>query len=71
MDELTNENVLVRLYAILGLEEIGEEALPARQMIEAKKKDNYEYVRRVARRLEKRYVSADKADNETKKRKPV
>lgn len=61
VSELHNQNLLVRLYAILGLEEIGKKALSVRQEIENMTEGEYEYVRRVARRLEKRFANWTKS----------
>jgi len=49
--ELRNSNQVVRHYAALALEDIGEKAYPALENLKAAKNDKYEYVRRVANRL--------------------
>lgn len=49
--ELKNSNQVVRHYAALAMEDIGEKAHPALEALKAAKGDKYEYVRRLANRL--------------------
>ena len=49
--ELKNDNQVVRHYAALALEDIGEKAYPALEDLKGAKNDKYEYVMRVANRL--------------------
>lgn len=51
MRELKNDNQVVRHYAALALQDIGEKAYPAIEDLKAAKNDKYEYVRRVANHL--------------------
>jgi HEAT repeat protein len=49
--ELVNENYAVGMYAIRGLEMLGEAARPARPSVEAALENPYELTRRIARRF--------------------
>ena len=49
--ELGNSDQVVRHYAALALEDIGERAYPALEALKAARNDKYEYVRRLANRL--------------------
>lgn len=51
LQELSNEDQVVRHYAALAFEDIGEEARPALEALRTARDDKYEYVRRVADRL--------------------
>ena len=51
ISELKNSNQVVRHYAALALEDIGEKARPALEVLKAARNDKYEYVKRVANRL--------------------
>ena len=57
-EEIANENVLTSMYAIRGLEMIGPAALPHIDAIRAAQKHEYEFTRRIARRLS-RQLSQD------------
>ncbi|HUW18838.1 MAG TPA: sulfatase-like hydrolase/transferase [Sedimentisphaerales bacterium] len=49
--ELRGEDQIVRHYAALALEDIGQKALPALDALKAAQNDRYEYVRRISTRL--------------------
>ena len=49
--ELKNSNQVVRHYTALALEDIGEKARPALEVLKAARNDKYGYVKRVANRL--------------------
>jgi len=51
VNALKGEGQVVRHYAALALEDIGEKAMPGLESLEAAKTDKYEYVRRVANRV--------------------
>jgi HEAT repeat protein len=51
LTELKNSDQVVRHYAALALEDIGQKARPALDAIKAAKDDKYGYVRRLADRL--------------------
>jgi len=51
VSELENQDQIVRHYAALALEDIGQMAKPALEALEAARSDKYEYVRRIADRL--------------------
>lgn len=51
LHELKNSNQVVRHYAALALEDIGEKALAALEDLKTAKNDKYNYVQRVADRL--------------------
>ena len=46
-----NDNEVVRHYAALALEDIGEKARPAIETLEKARRENYEYVKRVSSRI--------------------
>jgi len=54
--ELTDENVVVGLYAARALEEIGAEAGAAREAIARARTSPYEFTRRVAERLTRQFA---------------
>ena len=47
----SNDNEVVRHYAALALEDIGEKARPAIETLEKARRENYEYVKRVSSRI--------------------
>ncbi len=47
----SNDNEVVRHYAALALEDIGEKARPAIETLEKARNENYEYVKRVSSRI--------------------
>ncbi|MHC4623881.1 MAG: sulfatase-like hydrolase/transferase, partial [Planctomycetota bacterium] len=51
VEELKNEDQIVRHYAALALEDIGEKAQPALDALKQAREDKYEYVRRISNRL--------------------
>jgi HEAT repeat protein len=51
MEDLKNEDQVVRHYAALALEDIGEKAQPALDALKQAREDKYEYVRRISNRL--------------------
>jgi arylsulfatase A-like enzyme len=51
IEELRNDDQIVRHYAAIALEDIGEKAQPALQALKAARNDKYEYVRRISNRL--------------------
>jgi arylsulfatase A-like enzyme len=51
VEELENEDQIVRHYAALALEDIGEKAQPALDVLKQAREDKYEYVRRISNRL--------------------
>ncbi len=51
LEELKNKDQIVRHYAALALEDIGEKARPALGAVKAAQDDEYEYVRRISNRL--------------------
>jgi arylsulfatase A-like enzyme len=51
VEELRNEDHIVRHYAALALEDIGEKVEPALEALKEARDDKYEYVRRISNRL--------------------
>jgi len=51
VNQLKGDDQIVRYYAALALEDIGQKARPALEALKAAQTDKYEYVRRVAHRL--------------------
>ncbi len=51
LSELKNSDEVVRHYAALALEDIGEKAYPALEALKAARDDKYDYVQRIANRL--------------------
>jgi arylsulfatase A-like enzyme len=51
VQELKSKDQVVRHYAAIALEDIGEKAQPALDAVEAAQDDKYEYVRRISNRL--------------------
>ncbi|MHC4061007.1 MAG: sulfatase-like hydrolase/transferase [Planctomycetota bacterium] len=51
IEELKNEDQIVRHYAALALEDVREKARPALEALRAARADKYEYVKRISNRL--------------------
>jgi HEAT repeat protein len=51
IEELSGSDQIVRHYAALALEDIGEKAQPALDALKQARDDKYEYVRRISNRL--------------------
>lgn len=55
LDEISNKNLIVRMYAIRAVEISGFDSQAVRQAVEKAKENDYEFTRRIAKRLSAKF----------------